>query len=92
MATSKKPIKRTTNKSFGRELYSDVKGVVKEHPFISLVVGYKAATYLTTPKTVQNEEEKTKSLGASLLEKFTDGSALIIIGTIAAVTYLYKNI
>lgn len=91
MATSKKPVKRTTNKSFGRELYSDVKGVVKEHPFISLVVGYKAATYLTTPK-VQNEEEKPKSIGASLLEKFTDGSALIIIGTIAAVTYLYKNI
>lgn len=88
--TTNKPAKRK-NQSFARELYSDIKNVVKEHPLISLFIGYKAATALTKPRKTETGEETASTL-KTVTNKLTDDSTLIILVAIGAVAYLFKNV
>ncbi len=90
MAQTKAPTPK--KQSFGREVYGDVKGVVKDHPVISFLVGYKAFKWLTKPKKVVEGEATEVSTLETVFDKLTDESTLVIIAALGAVAYLFKTV
>lgn len=93
MAANKSVKRTTTRKSFGREVYGDVKDTVKEHPFISLLVGYKVFDILTKKKPVKTDSKiEEKSLLDRAEDKIAQDTTLVMIATIGLVGWLYKNL
>ena len=92
MAQTKTRTVTPKKQSFGRELYGDVKGVVKDHPLISFLVGFKAFKWLTKPKKVVEGEATEVSTLDTVFDKLTDDSTLVIIAALGAVAYLFKSV